>query len=196
MKVLPTDLPEVLVLEARVFDDARGRFQETWRAERYEALGLRGPFAQDNASESRLHVVRGLHYQWPQAQGKLITVLRGAVYDVALDIRRGSPSFGRWVGLELTAESGRQLWIPAGFAHGFAALTDGALLSYKCTAPYVAEAEGTVRWDDPALGIAWPVETPVLSPKDAAAPALAAIPAERLPAYGGVALASAAGRER
>jgi dTDP-4-dehydrorhamnose 3,5-epimerase len=183
MNVVPTELPGVVILEPRVFRDDRGYFYETWSRERYAAAGLPETFVQDNLSYSTRGVVRGLHYQHPGGQGKLVSVLRGAVYDVAVDIRRGSPTFGRWVGVELSAENGRQLYIPEGFAHGFAVMGDEALFSYKCTAPYNPAGEGSVLWDDPDLGIAWPVGSSEarLSGKDAAAPRLRDVAPGRLP---------------
>jgi dTDP-4-dehydrorhamnose 3,5-epimerase len=188
MKVVETDLPGVLILEPPVFGDDRGTFRETWRRDRWAAAGLPERFEQDNLSASRPGVLRGLHYQHPNPQGKLVSVFAGAVFDVAVDIRRGSPTFGRWVGVELSAENGRQLWVPPDFAHGFVVTAVGgdgvALFGYKCTSVYDPAAEGSLRWDDPAIGIAWPVEAPVLSPKDAAAPRLAEVAAGRLPAYG------------
>ena len=183
MKIIPTALPEVLVLEPRTFRDERGSFRETWHAERYIVVTPL-PFVQDNVSASRRGVVRGLHLQQPHAQGKLVSVLAGAAFDVAVDVRRGSPTFGRWVVEELSQENGRQLWIPPGFAHGFQALADETILSYKCTEVYHPECERTVLWSDPALGIPWPLAGAVVAPKDAAAPTLDRIPAEHLPAFG------------
>ena len=183
MKVTPTELPEVLLIEPRVFGDARGFFLETFQAERYSAAGVAGAFLQDNLSRSAKGTLRGLHFQEPRAQGKLVLVLRGAVWDVAVDVRRGSPRFGRWVGLELSEENRRQLWIPPGFAHGFCVLSETADFFYKCTALYAPETERAVRWDDPALAIRWPVAAPLLSAKDRAAPTLAEAPV--LPVYPG-----------
>jgi dTDP-4-dehydrorhamnose 3,5-epimerase len=183
MTIDETSLPGVLLLERPVFRDARGFFRELWRAEAFEAAGLPARFVQDNLSYSTRGVLRGLHYQHPQPQGKLICVLRGSIHDVAVDIRAGSPTFGRWVGVALDAESGRQLYVPEGFAHGFAVTGADALVLYKCTAPYRPGAEGSIRWDDPDLDIAWPLIDPVLSPKDAAAARLADVPADRLPAW-------------
>lgn len=180
MRVRETKLEGVLIVEPRVFADERGCFLETWNAERYAALGIPGPFVQDNVSVSKRGVVRGLHYQNPNAQGKLVSVLHGAVYDVAVDLREGAPTFGEWVGVELSAGDGRQVWIPEGFAHGFQALCDGAVFSYKCTAPYSPADERGLRWDDPALGIEWPLDEPVVSPKDVAAPRLAEVPLDHL----------------
>jgi dTDP-4-dehydrorhamnose 3,5-epimerase len=178
-----TALAGVRLLKPRIFRDARGVFRETWRQDAYAAAGVGPAFVQDNASTSAAGVVRGLHFQHPQGQGKLVSVLRGMVWDVAVDVRRGSPTFGRWTGHELSDDNGHQLWIPAGFAHGFAALTDGAVVAYRCTRYYDPEAEGTVRWDDPAIGISWPVADARLSERDAAAPLLAEMDAGRLPPY-------------
>jgi dTDP-4-dehydrorhamnose 3,5-epimerase len=183
VKVTATPLPGVLVIEPEVHGDARGRFAELWRDERYAAAGIPGPFVQDNVSTSSQDVLRGLHFQHPMAQGKLVTVLEGEVFDVAVDIRRGSPAFGRWTGVTLTGASLRQLWIPPGFAHGYCVMSPRAVFAYKCTAPYAPAHEGGVRWDDPALGIGWPSTAPVLSAKDGAYPRLAEIPPERLPRY-------------
>lgn len=181
MKVVPTSIPEVLILEPKVFGDDRGFFMETWQAERYAEAGVPGPFVQDNLSRSVKGTLRGLHFQEPFPQGKLVMVLEGAVLDVAVDIRRGSPTFMKHVAVELSAENKRQLWIPPGFAHGFCVTSDHALFLYKCTERYRPEHDRAIRWDDPALGIAWPVAEPLLSQKDAAAPLLADAPA--LPAY-------------
>ncbi|WP_412062432.1 dTDP-4-dehydrorhamnose 3,5-epimerase [Rubrivirga sp. IMCC45206] len=176
MTVTETELDGVRLLEPRVFEDERGRFLETWNAERYAEAGIPGPFVQDNVSVSKRGVVRGLHFQTPpHAQAKLVQVLEGSVYDVAVDLRRGSPTFGQHVGVELSAENGRQMYVPAGFAHGFAVTSETALFTYKCSAPYAPHHEGSLRWDDPALGIDWPVERPHLSAKDRAAPPWAAV---------------------
>ena len=176
-------LPELTIYRPRVFADARGDFRELYRADRYQDAGLHATFVQDNLSRSAQGVLRGLHLQNPNQQGKLVTVLDGAVLDVAVDVRRGSPTFGRWAAVELTVENAVQLWIPPGFAHGFVVLSARATFAYKCTTPYSPADELTVRWDDPALGIDWRVRSPVLSDKDAAAPTLAEIPPERLPTY-------------
>jgi dTDP-4-dehydrorhamnose 3,5-epimerase len=183
VKVAPlADIPEVLLVEPRAFDDARGYLLVNWNAEAYAAHGIAGPFVQDNVSYSRRGVLRGLHVQHPGGQAKLVSVLRGAVYDVALDVRASSPTFGRWVGAELSEENHRQLYIPSGFAHGFLVLSDDAVVSYKVDAPYRPDAELSVRWDDPAIGIAWPSSVePQLSPKDAAALTLGQIGPARLP---------------
>jgi len=184
MRVTPLAIPEVLLVEPAVFGDARGFFLEAHNQARYAELGIAGPFVQDNVSRSRRGVVRGLHFQEPDAQGKLVQALRGAVWDVAVDVRVGSPTFGRWVAAELTAENHRQLWVPAGFAHGFAVLEDDTLFAYKCTAYYRPEHERAVRWDDPAIGIPWPVDgAPQLSARDSAAPELAAMAPGHLPRY-------------
>lgn len=176
MKVTPTALPEVLLIEPRVFGDERGFFFESYHQARFDAaVGRAVAFAQDNHSRSRRGVLRGLHYQLgAQAQGKLVRAVAGAIFDVAVDLRRSSPTFGGWVGVELSAENHRQLWIPEGFGHGFLTLSDVAEVLYKATTPYAPEAEGSVRWDDPRLAIAWPGlgEPPTLSAKDAAAPGL------------------------
>jgi len=184
MKVTPTTLPEVLLVEPDRFGDARGYFLETWRQERYQAAGIRLPFVQDNLSRSARGILRGLHLQHPGAQGKLVYVLEGEVFDVAVDVRVGSPTFGKWTGATLSSADHRQLWIPPGFAHGFCVTSEVALFAYKCTAPYSAADEVGVLWNDPALGILWPVAEPLLSGKDAALPRLAAIDQARLPRHG------------
>jgi dTDP-4-dehydrorhamnose 3,5-epimerase len=175
----------VLVIEPEVFGDARGFFMETWNARRYRELGIGEDFVQDNLSYSGRGILRGLHYQQPHAQGKLVSVLQGEVFDVAVDLRRGSPTFGRWVGRVLSSENRRQMYVPEGCAHGFAVTSEAALFHYKCTAYYSKETEGAIRWDDPDLAIAWPFRDPVLSPKDAAAPLLREVAAARLPRYEG-----------
>ena len=171
MTVLETRLPGVLVLETRVFGDARGFFVETYHADRYRSAGVDATFVQDNLSRSGRGTVRGLHFQAPpHAQGKLVSVLEGTVYDVAVDLRRGSPTFGEHVGVELSAENGRQMYVPAGFAHGFAVTSETALFAYKCSAFYAPETEGALRWEDPGLGMDWPVEVRQLAATDRAAP--------------------------
>lgn len=181
MNVVETELPGVRVVEPQRYPDDRGYFMELWHRERYAAAGFPARFVQDNISRSRRHVLRGLHYQHPSPQGKLIGVLEGRVFDVAVDIRRGSPTFGAWVGETLSSENGRQLYVPEGFAHGFVVLSDTALVLYKCTAFYAPDCEHSIRWDDPALGIDWPVEAPILSEKDAAAPTLETLDEDALP---------------
>lgn len=181
LNVIKTPLPGVLIIEPRVFSDDRGFFLETWNAERFHEAGLPREFVQDNQSRSRKGVLRGLHYQLPNPQGKLVRCTRGSVFDVAVDIRTGSPDFGRWFGTELSEENFRMMWVPEGFAHGFCALTENTEVLYKCTAPYDGAADRSILWNDPAIGIEWPVTTPTLSPKDAAAPRLADAP--HLPRY-------------
>ena len=168
-------LPDVVLIEPKAFGDDRGWFMETYKQSEFEANGIRVEFRQDNHSRSTARgVLRGLHYQKdPAAQGKLVRCVVGAVYDVAVDIRKGSPTYGRWVGVELTAEGRRMLWVPAGFAHGFCTLTDVSEVVYKTTAEYSAAHDRGFRWNDPAVGVTWPVKAPVLSPKDAQAPPLA-----------------------
>ncbi|MGE4220343.1 MAG: dTDP-4-dehydrorhamnose 3,5-epimerase [Alphaproteobacteria bacterium] len=181
MEVTPTTLPEVLSITPRIHRDARGFFKETWQADRYAAIGVPGGFVQDNLSRSIKGTVRGLHFQEPKGQGKLVSVLSGSVFDVVVDVRFGSPRFGRWAGLVLNAEDHCQLWIPPGFAHGFCVLSETADFFYKCTELYDPACERSVRWDDPAIGIDWPVGTPLLSAADAVAPPLSAVTS--LPAY-------------
>jgi dTDP-4-dehydrorhamnose 3,5-epimerase len=181
MKVSETGLPGVLLIEPKVFGDSRGFFLETYHAGRYAEAGIPAAFVQDNLSRSSRGTLRGLHFQEPNAQGKLVQVLAGAVYDVAVDVREGSPHFGRWVAYELSAENKRQLWIPQGFAHGFCVISESADFSYKCTDFYAPPCERGIAWNDPALGIPWPVEAPLLSAKDAQAPRLADAPL--LPTY-------------
>ncbi|KAF1713026.1 dTDP-4-dehydrorhamnose 3,5-epimerase [Pseudoxanthomonas sacheonensis] len=183
MKVVETSLPGCVVIEPAVFGDDRGFFFETWNADRYGQLGLPDRFVQSNVSSSARGVLRGLHYQWPNPQGKLVSVLEGEVYDVAVDIRRGSPTFGRWAAVILSAQNKRQFWIPEGFAHGFAVLSDRAIFSYLCTAQYDKSADAGVRWDDAAIGIDWPIDAPLLSEKDGKAPFLADVAEDCLPIY-------------
>ena len=175
MNVVATEIPGVLLLEPRVFTDDRGAFFESFNAAAFAAaVGRPVSFVQDNQSTSRRHVLRGLHYQDPKPQGKLVRVLAGAIFDVAADIRPGSPSFGRWVGIELSAENRRQLWVPEGLAHGFLVLSESAEVLYKTTDFYAPGCEKCLRWDDPTLGIRWPLSAPpLLSPRDAAAATLA-----------------------
>lgn len=183
MKVGETSLPGCVIIEPAVFGDDRGFFFENWNAERYRQFGLPGKFVQNNVSSSARGVLRGLHYQWPNPQGKLVSVLEGEAYDVAVDIRRGSPTFGRWTAVVLSAENKRQFWIPEGFAHGFAVLSERAIFSYLCTAQYDKAADAGVRWDDAAIGIDWPIDSPLLSEKDGKAPFLADVAEDRLPIY-------------
>ena len=172
MKVLPTRLPEVVILEPRVFRDDRGLFREVHRDEVFRAAGLPDQFRQDNHSRSRRDVLRGLHFQLSRPQGKLVTAIRGSVFDVAVDIRVGSPRFGQWVGVTLTEEEPRALWIPPGFAHGFCAVSAVADVLYKCTDVYVPSDEKGIIWCDSTIGIEWPVENPILSLKDQQYPSL------------------------
>jgi dTDP-4-dehydrorhamnose 3,5-epimerase len=183
VKVTPTSLPEVLLVEPAVFGDARGYFFESFSASRYEEAGIEGPFVQDNVSFSQRGVLRGLHLQYPAAQGKLVSVLEGEVFDVAVDVRAGSPRFGRWVGETLSSQNKRQLWVPSGFAHGFVVTSAQALFAYKCTQYYRPEAEVCLRWDDPRIGVAWPSLDVTLSAKDRAGVALDAIDPAKLPRY-------------
>ena len=183
MKLVETELPGCVIVEPKVFGDARGSFWETWNRPRFAAAGLDFEVAQANVSVSERGVLRGLHYQWPNPQGKLINVLEGEVYDVAVDIRRGSPHFGRWTAVVLTGENKRHFWIPEGFAHGFVVLSERAVFNYLCTRPYDASADAGVRWNDARLGIDWPVSAPSLSAKDAAAPFLDEIDPARLPEF-------------
>jgi len=175
MNIIDTPLPGVTLIEPRVFGDARGFFLESWNAKGFADAGLDLAFVQDNHSRSARGVLRGLHYQLTNPQGKLVRVTHGAVFDVAVDIRRSSPHFGRWVGYELSAENHRMLWIPPGFAHGFLVLSETADFLYKCTSLYDPPSDRGIRWNDPAIGIAWPglAAEPLLSAKDAAAPLLA-----------------------
>jgi len=180
MKTTPTKIPGVLIVEPQVFGDGRGFFMETWQRDRYAEAGLPTSFVQDNLSRSRQGVLRGLHFQNPSPQGKLVSVLQGEVFDVAVDIRQGSPTFGEWVGVLLNEENKRQLWVPPGLAHGFVVTSDEALFGYKCTEFYNPAAEGTILWDDPDLGIDWPVSEPMLATKDRAGLRLRDVPTSRL----------------
>ncbi len=184
MKVTPAAIPDVLILEPKVFGDERGFFFESFNRQAFrEATGLDVDFVQDNHSKSAKNVLRGLHYQLPpKAQGKLVRVVQGEVFDVAVDLRKGSKSFGKWVGETLSAENKKQMWIPPGFAHGFLTLSDTAEFLYKTTDYYAPEHERCIPWDDPAIGIAWPLDgVPSLSAKDAAANELATISVADLP---------------
>ena len=177
MRFVETELPGVILVEPKVFEDARGYFMETWRESLYRDAGIDAHFVQENVSRS-LHrnTLRGLHYQVVEPQGKLVRVIEGSVFDVAVDLRRGSPNYLKWVGLELSSEDRRLLWIPPGFAHGFLVTSDVAEFEYKCTAYYAPEHDRAIRWDDPDIGIDWPLEegaAPVLSEKDANAPYVA-----------------------
>jgi dTDP-4-dehydrorhamnose 3,5-epimerase len=184
MEAVTTGVPGVLIIETKLFGDQRGFFLETYQFARYAAHGISRPFVQDNLSRSAYGVLRGLHLQNPMTQGKLVSVVRGRVLDVAVDVRVGSPHFGRHVAVELSEENRRQLWIPRGFAHGFLVLSETADFFYKCDELYSPKDEIVVRWSDPAIGIKWGVDTPSLSARDAAAPPLSEI--KNLPAYGQV----------
>lgn len=182
MRIIETAIPGVMIIEPKRFGDSRGFFAETFHAERYRGLGAQ-PFVQDNWSRSARGVLRGLHLQNPNSQAKLVSVVRGVVLDVAVDVRRGSPSFGRHVAVTLSEDNGRQLFVPRGFAHGFAVLSDTVDFFYKCDDFYSPADEIVIRWNDPALAINWQTPDPILSERDAAAPMLAQ--AERLPRYEG-----------
>ena len=177
MNIIPCDIDGPLIIEPRVFGDERGFFMESWNAAVFAGQGLELAFVQDNHSRSQKGVLRGMHFQNPQPQGKLVRVTRGAVFDAVVDLRRSSPNFGRWTGVHLSAENKRMFWVPEGFAHGFLTLEDDTDFLYKCTAPYAPEHEGSLAWDDPAVGIKWPLEEiePRLSAKDAAGTPLAQI---------------------
>jgi dTDP-4-dehydrorhamnose 3,5-epimerase len=181
MKATPTSLPGVLVLDPVVHEDDRGLFFESFNRDTFAGAGLDLAFAQSNVSRSRRGVLRGMHYQWPNPQGKLINVLEGEVFDVAADIRPDSPTFRQWIAVSLTAENRRQLWIPEGYAHGFCTVSDWATISYQCTVPYDRAADASIRWNDADLAIDWPVSEPLLSAKDERAAFLADIKPNRLP---------------
>lgn len=172
MKFVETNLPGVVRIVPTVHNDDRGYFMETWQAQRFREAGIDGEFVQDNFSQSSKGALRGLHYQIKQAQGKLVRVIHGQVFDVAVDLRKSSSTYGQWVGEVLSAENNHQLWVPPGFGHGFLVLSEAAGLAYKCTDYYAPEFERAIRWDDPDIGIDWPLragEEPLLSSKDAAA---------------------------
>ncbi len=181
MQVIETALAGVKIIEPDVYGDSRGYFMETWNAKRYGDAGIDYQFLQDNISTSEHGVLRGLHYQYENIQGKLVYVLQGSVYDVAVDVRRGSDSFGQWVGVELSADNKRQLIVPPGFAHGFCVTSDSAMFAYKCTDIYNHAAEVSVFWNDPDININWPIKAPLLSKKDHTASLLKDIPREYLP---------------
>lgn len=186
MRVQHTALAGVRIVEPDVFGDERGAFLESWQRDRYAAAGIADDFRQDNVSVSRGGVLRGLHLQAPgHEQAKLVSVAVGAIYDVAVDVRRGSPSFGRWVGCMLSAENRSQLYVPVGFAHGFVVVGGEATVIYKVTGAREPASEVIIAWDDPTLAIAWPVRDPVLSERDRSAPRLSDVPRERLPTYAG-----------
>jgi dTDP-4-dehydrorhamnose 3,5-epimerase len=182
VRVTTIDIPDVVLIEPKVFRDPRGLFLETFHAGRYADAGIPGPFVQDNYSQSLRGTLRGLHYQEPHAQGKLVMVTDGAVYDVVVDIRKGSPTFGRWYGVDLSSENRLQVYVPPGCAHGFCVTSDRASFIYKCTDYYAPGDERGIIWNDPALAISWPVTTPILSAKDQAYKSLAEMDTE-LPRY-------------
>jgi len=183
MNVVPTGLEGVIIFQPKVFADDRGYFLETWSGRRYEEAGIRETFCQDNVSFSHRQVLRGLHFQHPRGQGKLVGVVSGEVFDVAVDIRRGSPTFGRYVGVVLSEDNHKQLYIPPGFAHGFCVLSDTARFAYKCTEYYDAATDAGIVYNDPDIAIDWPIDRPLLSQKDRQLPRLRDIPPERLPHY-------------
>jgi len=180
LRVIETGLEGVVIIEPRVHGDERGFFQESWKSSSYSQHGLPATFAQANISRSEKGVLRGLHYQYRQPQGKLVSVFEGRIFDVAVDIRPGSASFGQWAGVELSAQSHRQLYVPEGFAHGFIVLSDSALFHYYCTTEYAPQFEIAIAWDDPDIGVNWPCAPQSVSAKDREAPRLRDIPAERL----------------
>jgi dTDP-4-dehydrorhamnose 3,5-epimerase len=175
------ELPDVLLIDHPRFPDERGYFTELWHSDKYQAAGIPPMFVQDNLSRSKGGVLRGLHYQWPNPQGKLVVVLEGTIFDVAVDVRRDSPSFGRWFGGELSADVPRQIYIPEGFAHGFCVLSEQATVLYKCTRVYDPAGDAAIAWNDPQVNIAWPLREPLLSAKDRAAPTRAKVDSGRLP---------------
>lgn len=183
MKILETPLQGALVLEPDVFGDSRGFFYESYNQTKFRDAGIDGNFVQSNVSRSSKGTLRGLHYQWPNPQGKLVSVLQGEVYDVAVDIRHGSPTFGQWVGVMLSGENHRHIWIPEGFAHGFCVLSESAIFTYQCTALYDRAADAGIRWNDSELGIDWPISEPLLSEKDQKSPFLRDVPPARLPQW-------------
>jgi dTDP-4-dehydrorhamnose 3,5-epimerase len=182
VRVVQADIPDVLIIEPAVYADGRGFFVETYHAERYRQHGIEGPFVQDNHSRSVAGTLRGLHLQVRHPQGKLVRVIEGEVFDVAVDVRRGSPTFGRWVGVALSADNFRQCYVPPGFAHGFSVVSPIAQVEYKCTDIYDPASEIGIAWDDPALAISWPVREPLLSERDRRHPTLAAL-GDQLPQW-------------
>lgn len=183
MKINELEIPGLLLIEPKVFGDERGYFLETWNRERYAEAGFQREFVQDNLSSSRRGVLRGLHYQWPHPQGKLVSVVEGEVFDVAVDIRVGSPTFGQWKAVLLTGRDKQQFFVPEGFAHGFVVVSDLAVFTYKCTAPYRPQFESSIAWNDPDIAIDWPTTSPLLSPKDLAGIQLRDISKDKLPVY-------------
>ena len=186
MKFIPTNLDGCVVVEPRVFNDDRGYFYESYNADKFALDALEIDVKQRNVSVSTRGTLRGLHYQWPRPQGKLVSVLYGEVWDVAVDIRTDSPQFGRWTAVVLSSDNHRQLWIPEGFAHGFVVLSESAVFSYLCTDTYQPEFDASIAWDDPELEIDWPIRDVLLSPKDAKAPRLNTIVGSKLPSISGI----------
>ena len=183
MRVLETGLDGVVIIEPKVHGDERGFFQESWKVSSYGSHGLPVAFSQANISRSARGVLRGLHYQFQQPQGKLVSVLEGRIFDVAVDIRPNSSSFGQWAGVELSADSHRQLYIPEGFAHGFIVLSSSALFHYYCTTEYSPQYDAAIAWNDPDIAVKWPCQPEAVSAKDIAAPFLRDVPVERLPGW-------------
>lgn len=183
MRVLATGLDGVVIIEPTVHGDDRGFFQESWKASSYGSHGLPTAFSQANVSRSSKGVLRGLHYQFQKPQGKLVSVLEGRIFDVAVDIRRGSPNFSQWAGVELSADNHRQLYVPEGFAHGFIVLSNTALFHYHCTNEYYPEYDAAIAWNDPQIAVNWPLEPDAVSARDMQAPLLRDVPADRLPAF-------------
>jgi len=183
MKLIETSLPGALIIEPQVFGDSRGFFYESYNKGKWRDAGIDADFIQTNVSRSARGVLRGLHYQWPNPQGKLVSVLEGEVYDVAVDIRRGSPTFGQSAAVMLTADNHRHFWVPEGFAHGFCVLSEFATFTYQCTALYDAKADAGIRWNDAELAIDWPLSEPLLSDKDRRTPLLKDVAPERLPVF-------------
>jgi len=181
LKIIETDLEGVFIIEPDVFEDSRGFFMETYHKQRYRDSDIDSVFVQDNLSSSVWGTLRGLHYQHPHAQAKIVQVILGEIFDVVVDIRRGSPTFGQWDGIHLSDKNKRQLFISGGFAHGFCVLSETAYFSYKCTDFYSPDDEGGIKWSDPDIGIEWPVKDPILSHKDNQYPFLKDIPSDRLP---------------
>ena len=183
MKITKTKLPGILIIQPDIFEDPRGFFMETYHQKKYAEEGLDRSFVQDNLSYSTIDTLRGLHYQYPNAQAKLIQAIEGEIFDVAVDIRRGSPAFGQWTGVHLSGENKRQLFVPEGFAHGFCVISDTATVVYKCTDFYAPESEKGIIWSDSDIGIEWPVKEPLLSSKDSQYPCLKDIARNNLPDY-------------
>lgn len=183
MEIQSTRLDGVIIIVPSVFKDPRGFFLETYQTNRYREIGINRDFVQDNLSYSIKNALHGLHYQYPRGQAKLVSVIKGEVFDVAVDIRQGSPTFGQWEGVRLSADNHRQLFVPEGFAHGFCVLSDDAIFSYKCSDYYAPGAEHGIVWNDPAIGIKWPVENPLLSEKDDRYPCLSDVAESELPIF-------------